>query len=85
MLPLGLLTRAWLRFMEGDPEGAKADLDDAWQIAERGAMKLHMADIHLHRARLFRDRAALEPPPPDSSRRRAITAATGSSPMPARR
>ena len=23
-------------------------------------MKLHMADIHLHRARLFRDRAALE-------------------------
>ncbi len=23
-------------------------------------MKLHMADIHLHRARLFRDRTALE-------------------------
>ena len=56
----GLLTRAWLRFMEDDPEGAKADLDEAWQIAERGAMKLHMADILLHRARLFRDRVALE-------------------------
>ena len=58
--PRGLLTRAWLRFMEGDPEGAKADLDEAWEIAERGSMKLHMADILLHRARLFHDRAALE-------------------------
>ena len=59
-VPRGLLTRAWLRFLEGDPAGAKADLDEAWQIAERGAMKLHMADIHLHRARLFRDHKALE-------------------------
>ncbi|MGH8577746.1 MAG: hypothetical protein ACREXJ_12730, partial [Gammaproteobacteria bacterium] len=59
-VPRGLLIRAWLRFMEGDPDGAKADLDEAWQIAERGSMKLHMADILLHRARLFRDRAALE-------------------------
>ena len=59
-LPRGLLTRAWLRFLEGDPAGATADLDEAWQIAERGSMKLHMADILLHRARLFRDRAALE-------------------------
>ena len=59
-VPRGLLTRAWLRFVEGDPDGAKADLDEAWQIAERGAMKLHMADILLHRARLFRDRAALD-------------------------
>ncbi|MCI0403634.1 MAG: hypothetical protein L0212_08935, partial [Acidobacteria bacterium] len=55
-LPLGLLTRAWLRFLEGartGPESAQSDLDEAWQIAERGPMKLHMADIHLHRARLF--------------------------------
>ena len=59
-VPRGLLTRAWLRFLEGDTDGAQADLDEAWQIAERGAMKLHMADILLHRARLFRDRAALE-------------------------
>jgi len=28
-------------------------LDEAWDIAERGPMRLHMADIHLHRARLF--------------------------------
>jgi hypothetical protein len=59
-LPRGLLSRAWLRFIQRDPKGAKADLDEAWQVAERGSMKLHLADIHLHRARLFRDRAALD-------------------------
>ncbi len=55
-LPLGLLTRAWLRSLEGrrtGPESAQADLDEAWEIAERGPMKLLLADIHLHRARLF--------------------------------
>ncbi len=56
MFPSGLLTRAWARFLTGartGPDGAQADLDEAWEIAERGPMKLHMADIHLHRARLF--------------------------------
>ena len=55
-LPSGLLTRAWLRSLEGNhigPESAKTDLDEAWEIAERGPMPLYMADIHLHRARLF--------------------------------
>ncbi len=52
-IPRGLLSRAWLRFLEGDTERARADLDDAWQIAERGPMRLYMVDIHLHRARLF--------------------------------
>jgi hypothetical protein len=33
--------------------GAKEDLDEAWEIAERGPMRLHLADIHLYRARLF--------------------------------
>ncbi|MEK7677280.1 MAG: hypothetical protein AAB676_15735 [Verrucomicrobiota bacterium] len=28
--------------------------DEAWQIAERGHKWLHLADIHLHRARLPR-------------------------------
>jgi tetratricopeptide (TPR) repeat protein len=32
---------------------AQDDLDEAWEIAERGPMKLFMADIHLYRARLF--------------------------------
>jgi hypothetical protein len=31
----------------------------AQQIAERGPMPLYLADVHLHRARLFRDRSAL--------------------------
>ena len=55
-LPLGLLTRAWLRAITGPltgPDSAQTDLDEAWDIAERGPMRLHMADIHLYRARLF--------------------------------
>jgi hypothetical protein len=55
-LPLGLLTRAWLRSLTGrrtGPESAQSDLDEAWEVAERGPMPLHMADIHLYRARLF--------------------------------
>jgi hypothetical protein len=62
ILPHGLLTRAWLRVWVGrqdtstaDPAltEAKEDLDEAWDIAVRGPMPLFLADIHLHRARLF--------------------------------
>lgn len=59
-LPRGLLTRAWLRHHLDDTVGAKADLDEAWRIASRGGMKLHMADVCLYRARLFKDREALK-------------------------
>jgi len=55
-LPRGLLTRAWLRSLTGartGSESAQGDLDEAWEIAERGPMPLFLADIHLHRARLF--------------------------------
>jgi hypothetical protein len=55
-LPRGLLTRAWLRRLEGaltGPDSAQEDLDEAYEIAERGPMPLFLADIHLHRARLF--------------------------------
>lgn len=55
-LPRGLLTRAWLRGLTGPrtgPESAQRDLDEAWEIAERGPMPLFLADIHLYRARLF--------------------------------
>ena len=58
--PHGLLSRAWLRFVDGDEPGSRADLDEAWEIAERGPMPLHMADIQLTRARLFRDRDAMK-------------------------
>ncbi len=66
-IPRALLTRAWFFAVEatahrhvGEQEQAaecerraQADLDDAWEIAERGPMPLFLADIHLHRARLF--------------------------------
>jgi tetratricopeptide (TPR) repeat protein len=55
-LPAALLTRAWLRVLTGartGPDSAQSDLDEAWEIASRGAMRLHQADIHLYRARLF--------------------------------
>jgi hypothetical protein len=73
-LARGLLTRAWCSFAEAAEHrrrgedakaaeceaSAKADLDEAQDIAERGSMRLHLADIHLHRARLFRDKEELK-------------------------
>ncbi|HKV10226.1 MAG TPA: ATP-binding protein [Thermoanaerobaculia bacterium] len=59
-LPRGLLTRAWVRCLAGDKAGAQEDLDEAWEIAERGPMPLFQADIQFYRARLFHDRVALE-------------------------
>jgi hypothetical protein len=58
-VPRGLLTRAWLRKLQGKAEDAQADLDEAQEIAERGSMKLHLADVALYRARLFQNRVAL--------------------------
>ncbi len=48
---------AWLA--TGGKHGAIADLDEAWEIAERGPMPLFLADVQLYRARLFGDRQAL--------------------------
>ena len=59
LLPKGLLTAALYRFVRGDFAAARTALDQAEEIAERGPMPLYLADIHLHRARLFRDRAEL--------------------------
>jgi tetratricopeptide (TPR) repeat protein len=58
-LPRGLLTRAWLRHCLDDLPGAEADLAEAQRIAERGGMKLYLADIALTSARLFDDKAEL--------------------------
>ncbi len=66
LLPCGLLSRALLRTLDGHltgPDSAQEDLDEAWDIAEPGPMRLHMADVHLHRARLF---ASATPYPWDS-------------------
>ena len=58
-LPKGLLTAALYHFVRGDAAAARTVLDQAQDIAERGPMPLYLADIFLHRARLFRDKAAL--------------------------
>ncbi len=66
----GLLTRAWLRRLTGagaGSESAQSDLDEAWEIAARGSMRLHQADIHLHRARLFGGRNQEEDYPWESA------------------
>jgi hypothetical protein len=60
LLPMALLTAALYHgALGGDAEEARRLLAEAEQIAERGPMPLYLADVHLHRARLFRDRAAL--------------------------
>ncbi|WP_347279774.1 hypothetical protein [Plasticicumulans sp.] len=65
MIVRGLLTRACVLKFSADPgseaeKAARAALDAAQRIAERGGMKLFLADVHLHRARLFDDRTALD-------------------------
>ena len=52
-LPCALLTRALFLATTSDFDSARDDLDEACEIAERGPMRLFLADIHLHRARLF--------------------------------
>jgi hypothetical protein len=52
-IPRGLLTRAWLHVLLGDLAAAEADLNEAHEIAAAGPMPLFLADIALHRARLF--------------------------------
>jgi len=79
MLPHALLTRAWQRKLCGADAGSRADLDDAWEIAERGGMLLFQAAIHLTRARLFHRAAAYpwDSAPADLARARALIASCG--------
>jgi len=59
-LPMALLTSALYHgTLAVDPDEARRLLAEAQQISERGPMPLYLADVHLHRARLFRDRPAL--------------------------
>jgi hypothetical protein len=48
-----LLVLAEVKIDIGDTIGARADLDEALDIVLRGALKLQMADVYLHRAQLF--------------------------------
>lgn len=58
-LALGLLTASLYHCVRGEHDVALKHLAEAQQIAERGPMPLFLADIHLHRARMFRDKAEL--------------------------
>jgi hypothetical protein len=51
-VPRGLLARAAFRRLRGDLPGTAADLGEALEIAERGAMRLFTCDAHLEWARL---------------------------------
>ncbi len=73
-LPRGLLARAGLYRHRGNYAHARQDLEEAWEIATRGGMRLHQCDTHIECARLL-IAAATEPPaepfdlstlPPDS-------------------
>ncbi len=55
----GLLTAALYHFLRDEHDLARKHLAEAQQIAERGPMPLYLADVHLHRARMFRDRTDL--------------------------
>jgi hypothetical protein len=52
-LPRGLLTRAEWRAWSGDEAGAESDLREVEAMATRSGMRLHLADLHLLRARLY--------------------------------
>ena len=53
-LPKAIQTAAfYAATLGGQPAEATRYLDEAQLIAERGPMPLYLADVHLHRARLF--------------------------------
>jgi len=58
-LVAGLISYAEFHFMVNELAAAKKDLDNAQQLAEHGHMRLHLADIHLLRARLLNDKGEL--------------------------
>ena len=63
ILTSALLVRTLGRSLSGfqtDRASASNDLDEAWNITTGVSMRLALADIHLHRARLFH---ALKPYP----------------------
>lgn len=53
LIPSSLITRAWISCLGANMVSAKADLDEALEIAVYCHMPLVQADIHLTRARLF--------------------------------
>lgn len=58
-LPRMLLTKSWLECLANAEGAASATLEETHARAERDSMRLHLADVLLHRGRLFRQRADL--------------------------
>jgi len=54
-IPRGLLVRAGYYRVAGDYKRARVDLEEAREIAERGEMKLWLADYHLESSRVCLD------------------------------
>ena len=50
---------AWACSLLADPTVVTTDLGEAESLATRSGMPIFLADVHLTRARLFRDRAEL--------------------------
>lgn len=60
-LPRGLLSRAMFHRLNGDFVRAKQDLQEVYEIAEGGGMRLHSTDYHLEMARvLFMQQKTIE-------------------------
>jgi tetratricopeptide (TPR) repeat protein len=76
-LPRGLLARAALGRLRGELAAAKADLSEALEIAERGAMRLHECDAHLEWARLCRQRGDRDGLEKHVARARKLVGETG--------
>ena len=55
-LPRGLLARAELYRQQGNYDHAEKDLQEVFEIAERGEMQLHLCDYHLATAKLLHTR-----------------------------
>ena len=56
LLPLGILARAELYRQQGNYDKAEKDLQEVFEIAERGEMRLHLCDYHLATAKLLQTR-----------------------------
>ena len=61
LLPLSLLARAELYRQQSNYAKAEKDLQEVFEIAERGEMQLHLCDYHLAMARFLRTRTDQAP------------------------
>ena len=76
-LARGLLDRAAFHRLRGNLIAAEADLSEAKEIAERGAMRLHLCDVHLEWARLHLQQENAEATRPHVVAARKLVEETG--------